>query len=100
MALALVDGRGKKRLGDLDRVGGRDDICAEAKDVRAVVLARHGRRVGRRANCRANVLEAARGHRHADSAAANEDAEVCLAGSDGLDGSRNGYGDAIEEEWP
>ena len=23
-----------------------------------------------------------------------------LAGSDGLDGSRNGYGDAIEEEWP
>ena len=84
VALALVDRSRDERLRDFDGVGGRDDVCTEAEDVRPVVLAGDRRRVGRRADGGTDVLEAVCGHRHSDAGAAHKYAEVGFAGGHGL----------------
>ena len=82
VTLVLVDGRGEERLGDLNGVFDGNRVGAETKNVGAIVLTRESRGLGRGAESRADVLEAVGAHRHADTAAADENTEVGRAGRD------------------
>ena len=82
MTLVLVNWGSEESLCYFDCIFARNRIGAETENIGAVVLTRESRGLGRGAESRTDVLEAVGAHRHADTAAADENTEVGRAGRD------------------
>lgn len=82
--LVIGEGRVKERVGYLERQPLADDSRAHAENVRIIVLTRCLGGEAVPAQGGSDAADLVRGHGHADTRAADDDAPVALAGCNGI----------------